>query len=58
MCSGIRKSPIQLSRYELTAFCGALSGLEKEMRAKFHGANKNKGFVVNNNGSVGCGMTI
>ncbi|EKH6498555.1 hypothetical protein REJ26_002834 [Providencia stuartii] len=53
-----QKITIQLSRYELTAFCGALFGLEKEMRAKFHGANKNKGFVVNNNGSVGCGMTI
>ncbi|MEI9534934.1 MULTISPECIES: hypothetical protein [Morganellaceae] len=53
-----QKITIQLSRYELTAFCGALFALEKEMRAKFHGENKNKGFVANNNGALGCGLTI
>lgn len=53
-----QKVTVQLSRYELTAFCGTLFGLENEMRAKFHGANKNKGFVANNNGAMGCGLTI
>lgn len=53
-----QKITVQLSRYELTTFCGVLFALEKELRAKFHGKQKNKGFVAISNGALGCGLTI
>ena len=40
------KRVIQLNRYELTQCCAVLFGLEKEMRANFHGTDKNKGFTL------------
>lgn len=49
------KRVIQLNRYELTQCCAVLFGLEKEMRANYHGTDKNKGFTLINNGASGCG---
>lgn len=52
------KRVIQLNRYELTQCCAVLFGLEKEMRANFHGTDKNKGFTLINNGASGCGINF
>lgn len=40
--NGELKRVIQLNRYELTQCCAVLFGLEKEMRANFHGTDKTK----------------
>ncbi|EOF5091969.1 hypothetical protein ACK1G0_005000 [Salmonella enterica] len=52
------KRVIQLNRYELTQCCAVLFGLEKELRANFHGTEKNKGFTLINNGASGCGINF
>lgn len=52
------KRVIQLNRYELTQCSAVLFGLEKEMRANFHGTDKNKGFTLINNGASGCGINF
>lgn len=52
------KRVIQLNRYELTQCCAVLFGLEKEMRANFHGTDKNKGLTLINNGASGCGINF
>ncbi|HGO5393012.1 TPA: hypothetical protein ACK2W2_001642 [Klebsiella michiganensis] len=52
------KRVIQLNRYELTQCCAVLFGLEKEMRANYHGTDKNKGFTLINNGASGCGINF
>lgn len=52
------KRVIQLNRYELTQCCAVLFGLEKELRANFHGTEKNKGFTIINNGASGCGINF
>lgn len=52
------KTIIQLTKSELTGLCGVLFGLKSEVKASFHGENKNKGMAVYNNGAQGAAVTI
>ena len=52
------KITVQLTRNELTAFCGVLFGLRKSASGSYHGEAKNKGFSVYNNGSSGAAIVV
>jgi len=52
------KTIIQLTKSELTGLCGVLFGLKSEVKASFHGENKNKGMAVYNNGTQGAVFTL
>ncbi|EIZ1086051.1 hypothetical protein MPI44_004599 [Klebsiella oxytoca] len=47
------KMYLQLSKYELTAFCELLFGLRKSTTLNYHGKKKNKGLTVHSNGAQG-----
>ncbi|BBA64764.1 hypothetical protein [Escherichia coli] len=49
---------LQLSQYELRHFCELLFGLRKTAEFKYHGAGKNKGLTIHNNGAQGVMLVI
>ncbi|MGY0157566.1 hypothetical protein ACVQK1_15975 [Edwardsiella tarda] len=52
------KITLQLTRNELTAFCGVLFSLRNEVKGAYHGDAKNKGFAAYNNGKAGVAIIL
>ncbi len=52
------KVVVQLSIHELADVCSTLFGLKREVRANYHGDNRNKGITVINNGSKGASIQL
>ncbi|MND15779.1 hypothetical protein D3C80_60110 [compost metagenome] len=53
-----QKLTIQLTRAELTAFCGVMFGLRKEASGSYHGDANNKSFATYCNGQSGVAIIL
>ena len=53
-----RKITVQLTRAELTAFCGVMFGLRKEATGSYHGDANNKSCALYNNGKSGVALIV
>ena len=53
-----RKITVQLTRAELTAFCGVMFGLRKEATGSYHGDANNKSFATYCNGKSGVAIIL
>lgn len=52
------KKVIQLTKQEQVRFCKLLFGLAPELKASFHGDNRNKSIAAYDNGAKGVGIVI
>ncbi|HFZ8522867.1 hypothetical protein ACSZNZ_17615 [Aeromonas caviae] len=53
-----QKITVQLTRAELTAFCGVMFGLRKEASGSYHGDANNKSFATYCNGQSGVAIIL
>lgn len=54
----LQKITVQLTRAELTAFCGVMFGLRKEATGSYHGDANNKSFTTYCNGKSGVAIIL
>ncbi len=54
----LKKITVQLTKPELTAFCGVMFGLRKESSGSYHGDANNKGFSLYCNGQSGVAIIL